>query len=61
MEGIDLYKLGKEFGTVQRRIIEQQIQKFINNNLMRLNNSLAQLTDEGMLRADGIASELFFV
>jgi hypothetical protein len=27
--------------------------------LINLNNSSAQLTDEGMLRADGIASELF--
>lgn len=59
MEGIDLNKLEKEFGTVERKRIEQQIQKFTEHNLIRLSNSLAQLTDEGMLRADGIASELF--
>lgn len=59
MEGMDLNKLEKEFGTVEKEKIEQQLQKFNRNNLIRLNKGLVQLTDEGMLRADGIASELF--
>jgi len=49
----------KEFGLAQKERIEKQTQKFISNNLIKLNNSIAQLTDEGMLRVDGIASELF--
>jgi oxygen-independent coproporphyrinogen-3 oxidase len=59
MEGIDLNKLEKEFGTKERVRIEKQIQKYTGTGLINLNNSSAQLTDEGMLRADGIASELF--
>ena len=59
MEGIDLNQLEKEFGLPQRERIEKQIQKFTSTNLMKSNNSTVQLSDEGMLRADGIASELF--
>jgi oxygen-independent coproporphyrinogen-3 oxidase len=59
MEGIDLNQLEKEFGLPQRERIEKQIQKLTSTNLMKSNNSTVQLSDEGMLRADGIASELF--
>lgn len=59
MEGIDLNKSEKEFGLNERKRVEKKIQKFIDNNLMRLNNSFVQLTNEGMLRADGIAADLF--
>lgn len=59
MEGMDLHTIEKEFGVDERKRIEQQLQKFINNNLTRLHNNVVQLTDEGMLLADGIASDLF--
>jgi oxygen-independent coproporphyrinogen-3 oxidase len=59
MEGMDLNKLERQFGVKERERVEKQIQKFISNDLMKLNNSFARLTDVGMLRADGIASELF--
>lgn len=59
MEGIDLNKLQKEFGLKERERFDKQIQKFLSANLMKQVNSFVQLTDEGMLRADGIASELF--
>lgn len=58
-EGIDLHKLQQEFGLKQRERVDKQIQKFLSGHLMKQINSFAQLTDEGMLRADGIASELF--
>jgi oxygen-independent coproporphyrinogen-3 oxidase len=58
-EGIDLHKLQQEFGSKQRERVDRQIQKFLSGHLMKQINSFAQLTDEGMLRADGIASELF--
>lgn len=58
-EGMDLDTLEKEFGLKQKDRIQQQIEKFRVNNLIRVNNSTIQLTDEGMLRADGIACELF--
>lgn len=59
MEGLDLNKLEREFGIKERERIEKKVQKFATSNLVTLNNSVVQLTDEGMLRADGIASELF--
>ena len=58
-EGMNLNKIEKEFGVDERKRIELQLQKLVNNNLIRLNNNIAQLTDEGMLLADGIASDLF--
>jgi len=59
IEGLDLQMLEKEFGYKERRRIEAQIHKYANTGLINLGNSFARLTDEGMLRADGIASELF--
>ena len=59
MEGIDLGKLETEFGSNERRRIEQQARKFEGHGLIQHNQPFIHLTDEGMLRADGIASELF--
>jgi oxygen-independent coproporphyrinogen-3 oxidase len=59
IEGLDLNKLEKKFGESERNRVECQLQKLISNNLVKQNESFAQLTDEGMLRADGIASSLF--
>lgn len=58
-EGIDLRKLDREFGAEDRIRIEQQLPKFVANRLITFNDSIVQLTNEGMLKADGIASELF--
>ena len=58
-EGMDLNELEKEFGLKEKHRIRSEIEKFKDNNLICINNSFIQLTDEGMLRADGIASELF--
>jgi oxygen-independent coproporphyrinogen-3 oxidase len=59
MEGLDLNKLEKQFGTTERARVDKQLQKFISHQLIKLNDGFAQLTDAGKLRADGIASELF--
>jgi oxygen-independent coproporphyrinogen-3 oxidase len=59
MEGIDLHKLENEFGIEERKRIEEEIKKFVNHKLIQYNDSFLLLTDEGMLRADGIASQLF--
>jgi oxygen-independent coproporphyrinogen III oxidase len=58
-EGMDLARIEKEFGLKEKDRIKGQIEKNRVNNLIHINNSFIQLTDEGMLRADGIASELF--
>lgn len=59
IEGMDLNALEKKFGINERRRIEKELQKFVAFNWVHLHHSIVQLTDEGMLRADGIASELF--
>jgi oxygen-independent coproporphyrinogen III oxidase len=59
MEGMDLKRIEKEFGLIEKDRIESQIEKFRSGNLVHINKSFVQLTDEGMLRADGIASGLF--
>ena len=58
-EGIDLAKLQKDWGEKERRRIEKDLTKYINNGLINMQDGRAQLTDEGMLRADGIAADLF--
>jgi oxygen-independent coproporphyrinogen-3 oxidase len=59
MEGIDLSKVQQVWGESERQRIEKDLVKYTNNGLVKLHNSYAQLTDEGMLRADGIAADLF--
>jgi oxygen-independent coproporphyrinogen-3 oxidase len=58
-EGLDLEIVQQNWGNEARLKSEKQLEKFIYQNLVRMNSSFAQLTDEGMLRADGIASDLF--
>ena len=58
-EGINLDKLEKVWGEKERRRLEREITKYIRTGLIAMDNHHAQLTDEGMLRADGIAADLF--
>jgi oxygen-independent coproporphyrinogen III oxidase len=58
-EGIDLNKIEHTWGSNERKRLEGEVMKFYKNGLLQLSNAFIQLTDEGMLRADGIASELF--
>jgi oxygen-independent coproporphyrinogen III oxidase len=59
MEGIDLNKIADNWGEKERNRLEKGFAKYINSGLVQMNNQHAQLTDEGMLRADGIAADLF--
>lgn len=59
IEGLNLNDLQKQFGDRETKRIEKQLPKFVSHGLINLNNNTAQLTEEGMLRADGIASKLF--
>jgi oxygen-independent coproporphyrinogen III oxidase len=59
MEGIDIKKIEKEWGSQAAIKISAQVNKYIAGNLIKLNNDHYQLTNEGMLMADGIASNLF--
>ena len=58
-EGINLSKMQMDWGDKQRQRIENSLAKYRLSGLITINNDRARLTDEGMLRADGIAADLF--
>ena len=61
LEGIDLDRLEKEWGTPARQDAEKQLEKYVSSGHVSIAQSQARLTDTGMLLADGIASDLFRV
>jgi oxygen-independent coproporphyrinogen III oxidase len=58
-EGIDLDKMQMQWGEKERKRIEKDLTKYLHSGLLTFNHHHACLTDEGMLRADGIAADLF--
>lgn len=58
-EGLDLNKIESGWGQREKARLQSALKKYVSNGLIALNNGRAQLTDEGMLRADGIAADLF--
>jgi oxygen-independent coproporphyrinogen-3 oxidase len=59
MEGMDLDLIENKWGKDQRQRIEKGLIQALNDQWIILSNSLVQLTDEGMLRADLLAGSLF--
>lgn len=59
IEGLDLEKVKTIWGEDKVKSMERKLTLFENNNLIRIGNSIIQLTEEGILRADGIAADLF--
>ncbi|NTS39638.1 radical SAM family heme chaperone HemW [Flavisolibacter sp. BT320] len=59
MEGIDLQKIETLWGEKEKNRIESDLTKYIRTGLVTVEDQQARLTDEGMLRADGIAADLF--
>ncbi|MGZ8538890.1 MAG: radical SAM family heme chaperone HemW [Flavisolibacter sp.] len=59
IEGLDMKKIETSWGFEERKRIENNLKKYINANLVNVKDPMVRLTDEGMLRADGIASDLF--
>ena len=58
-EGLDLVAFNEHWGNDERKRIESRIGKYIKAGLAISENAFVKLTDEGMLRADGIAADLF--
>jgi oxygen-independent coproporphyrinogen III oxidase len=58
-EGLDLTRVEREFGLSERERLHLPLQEKVASGLVTLSDSNAQLTDEGMLQADGIAASLF--
>ncbi len=58
-EGLDLIKVKETFGHPRASTLEKDLQRYASTGLLKTSGTCYSLTDEGMLRADGIAAELF--
>ena len=58
-DGLDLNRIEKEWDSGRRRELEGQLASYSRDGFVKLQGSVARLTDKGMLRADGIAASLF--
>lgn len=59
MEGMDLEKIRSIWGEDKITAMEKKLSILKKSNLLHQKDSIIQLTDKGMLMADGIASDLF--
>ncbi|WP_243647798.1 radical SAM family heme chaperone HemW [Flaviaesturariibacter flavus] len=59
LEGIDLARVQEQATAGETSGIEKQLNVFLREGLVKKTGSGFALTDEGMLRADGLAAELF--
>lgn len=59
MEGMDLARIENFWGKDKIAAMQNKLTVYKNNSLLRQSGTLIQLTDEGMLMADGIAADLF--
>jgi oxygen-independent coproporphyrinogen-3 oxidase len=59
-QGLDLRHVETAWGFEKVSIISKKATRYVENTLLRETDSHLQLTNEGMLLADGIAAHLFF-
>ena len=59
--GVSLYKIDLEFGKEYLNYLEKQVQKFIENGLVSIENHTLKTTSKGKFLTDGIASDLFYI
>lgn len=59
VEGLNLAIVKERWGVKVMREVEKQVMLLEQNGLLHIYGNQIQLTDEGMLRADGIAADLF--
>lgn len=60
VEGLDMLRVEQQWGSAKAALLQKQLERYIANSLLQKKDGHYALTDEGMLRADGIASDLFF-
>lgn len=58
-EGLDMEEIKKTWGNARTTALEKKLSRYKSNGLLQQNGTAIQLTDEGMLMADGIAADLF--
>ncbi|VXC35152.1 Oxygen-independent coproporphyrinogen-III oxidase-like protein [Flavobacterium sp. 9AF] len=59
--GVSFERISKEFGEVYLEYLKKQSQKFIDDNLLVLEDNILKTTQKGKFLSDGIASDLFLV
>lgn len=60
-DGMDLQKISRNWGADHVKRIEILSEKFLQKDQLIKENDCYKLTDKGMLMADGIAADLFFI
>ncbi|MBP2283412.1 oxygen-independent coproporphyrinogen-3 oxidase [Flavobacterium sp. CG_23.5] len=59
--GVSLDRIEKEFGKEFLDYLFKQSQKFLNDNLLFIENNILKTTKKGKFLTDGIASDLFYL
>ena len=59
--GVSLDKIKTEFGTIYSDYLIKQVQKFLNDDLVFIENNVLKPTKKGKFLTDGIASDLFYL
>ncbi len=59
--GVSLDRIEKEFGNEYLDYLQKQAQKFINDDLLSIDNNILKTTPKGKFLTDGIASDLFYL
>lgn len=59
--GVSLDRIEKEFGSEYLNYLLEQSQKFLNDDLLSIENNILKPTIKGKFLTDGIASDLFYL
>ena len=59
--GVSLEKIETEFGSNYLDYLKQQTEKYISDNLLKVENNILKTTKKGKFLSDGIASDLFLL
>lgn len=59
--GVSLEKIEKDFGNIYTHYLLKQVQKYLNDDLVVLENKVLKTSERGKFLTDGIASDLFYL
>lgn len=59
--GVSLERIETEFGSDYLKYLNKQSQKFLDDNLLSIENNILKPTSKGKFLTDGIASDLFYL
>ncbi len=59
--GVSLFRIESEFGIASLHYLQNQMQKFVDDDLLIIENNIVKPTSKGKFLTDGIASDLFLL